>query len=422
MKKCVFFVLMACLLASPSFANDLGRSFGMGGAFIAVADDPTAIFYNPAGLSQLKVAEVGGSGRTDASILSNKFKEFFGVPSFSTDGTNNATNADFSGITYPFLSSANPLVLGFARGNSSLIDVSGTGKFPSGFLGYADAKTSWADRTQSLAVAAGYEVLPSFSLGLSVIRSFNTKYLDLFLIDTTLVNASFSFLKFDGTADRYSVLLGGLYKLSDAAAIGATVNVPSEANRVVYSSLPVSPPLGGQYVEYSYPDRIPIVAGIGFSYKPVPLLLFALDVKSSAAMSYDAKPKFDWGYGSKMRVNFDSYAEIHAGCEYTFDLGGGAGVPVRVGWASVPSHLTAEPFDVVSGFGSFLVFTEHSTRIDSNLLSISCGYKKEDFSIDLGLQSVNVNTTIKADSTGGSTVVKNSTNILSVLLSVGASF
>ena len=55
-------ILSFLLLASPCLGYDnLGnsaRATGMGNAFVGLADDPSAIFYNPAGLSQLKAWHV----------------------------------------------------------------------------------------------------------------------------------------------------------------------------------------------------------------------------------------------------------------------------------------------------------------------------------------------------------------------------
>ncbi|MCP4251711.1 MAG: hypothetical protein GY778_32145, partial [bacterium] len=46
-----------------SFSNPGARSMGFGGAFVALADDATAAFANPAGLVQLVKSEVSVEGR-----------------------------------------------------------------------------------------------------------------------------------------------------------------------------------------------------------------------------------------------------------------------------------------------------------------------------------------------------------------------
>src|SRR5207247_5469870 len=43
--------------------NPGGKSLAMGGAFVSLADDPTAAFANPAGLAQLGSWELGVSGK-----------------------------------------------------------------------------------------------------------------------------------------------------------------------------------------------------------------------------------------------------------------------------------------------------------------------------------------------------------------------
>jgi long-chain fatty acid transport protein len=50
----IFSYLFSCLTAGTMFVQPGDRATGMGGAFTAVADDATAIYYNPAGLTQLE--------------------------------------------------------------------------------------------------------------------------------------------------------------------------------------------------------------------------------------------------------------------------------------------------------------------------------------------------------------------------------
>lgn len=69
MKFKVLFIIFCILyfaFCSGSYAafEDLGvgaRAMGMGGAFVGVSDDASALFYNPAGITQLKRPEVTGT-------------------------------------------------------------------------------------------------------------------------------------------------------------------------------------------------------------------------------------------------------------------------------------------------------------------------------------------------------------------------
>jgi hypothetical protein len=56
MRRLAGFMILACLVATPAGAQQVfesvgSRALGMGGAFVAVADDGTATFWNPAGVA-----------------------------------------------------------------------------------------------------------------------------------------------------------------------------------------------------------------------------------------------------------------------------------------------------------------------------------------------------------------------------------
>ena len=81
MKKLLLSLCFLAFFLAPVMADDLGdtlikqgvgvRSAGMGGAFSAVADDASAVFYNPAGLADPGVAYTSGS--MDSNQQFNQF-------------------------------------------------------------------------------------------------------------------------------------------------------------------------------------------------------------------------------------------------------------------------------------------------------------------------------------------------------------
>lgn len=66
--KLLLLASIACLVATSAFASGFAlfeqgaKATGMGGAFAATADDPSAIFYNVAGIAQLRRTEVSTGG------------------------------------------------------------------------------------------------------------------------------------------------------------------------------------------------------------------------------------------------------------------------------------------------------------------------------------------------------------------------
>jgi hypothetical protein len=84
------------------------RAFGMGGAFLARADDATAASWNPAGLSYLRQPEfsiVGSWGSLDSEVIAAMESDGFVV--LQDDSSSGAT-PDFASVTYPFQVHARP--------------------------------------------------------------------------------------------------------------------------------------------------------------------------------------------------------------------------------------------------------------------------------------------------------------------------
>ncbi|MCI5072666.1 TonB-dependent receptor [bacterium] len=100
-KRTVLTLVSLCTIfcLSPAFATGLSKSvnvgpkaIGMGGAFVGIADDATAIYHNPAGITQLEGHHffIGADSlitnldyTPDGSSTESAEKEFLPVPSFS---------------------------------------------------------------------------------------------------------------------------------------------------------------------------------------------------------------------------------------------------------------------------------------------------------------------------------------------------
>jgi len=106
---CLFFFLGAASAANllepietPSSVNPVGsgaRALGMGGAFIAVADDATAASWNPGGLIQLESPEVSVVGAMFHRIEDNDFNT---NPEASGRQTLSKDNLNYLSLAFPF--------------------------------------------------------------------------------------------------------------------------------------------------------------------------------------------------------------------------------------------------------------------------------------------------------------------------------
>ena len=166
-----------------SFSNPGARSLGLGGAFVALADDATAAFANPAGLVQLIRPEISAEGRHwSFSTPYTAGGRYEGVPTGlgldTHDGVRIATsNESVSGLSY--------LSFVYPKGRWSLAvyrhqlakyraRTETQGLFHLDDTGMYDARQidrRWATDLDivSYGVAGGFRVSDRFSLGLGIV-------------------------------------------------------------------------------------------------------------------------------------------------------------------------------------------------------------------------------------------------------------
>src|SRR5215471_882181 len=90
-----------------NFANPGARSLGMGGAFLGLADDATAAYTNPAGLTQLLEPEISVEGRHTSYSVPYLAGGSYTVDPLNTSGLKSAdansstNNLSFMSVSFP---------------------------------------------------------------------------------------------------------------------------------------------------------------------------------------------------------------------------------------------------------------------------------------------------------------------------------
>ncbi|MFH2033632.1 MAG: hypothetical protein ABIJ26_02880 [Candidatus Margulisiibacteriota bacterium] len=172
MKK-VCIVLLVMLLSVPAFAVS-PRAISMGGAFVGVADDSDAVFYNPAGLGNLGRHELQGS---------------YGVP--YTDTTDMTFAGAFKSRYGTFAAGYDALAVQYKYVSSDPI-------FPSGNATYT---------VGDMILAYGYPVADWVSLGVKAHRMFEQ-------MTGILGNADYQ---------AYGLDFGVLFRPAENAGIGVAI-------------------------------------------------------------------------------------------------------------------------------------------------------------------------------------------------------
>ena len=150
------------------------RGLGMGGAFIAVADDGTAASFNPAGLAQLRRSEIALVGFTSA--LESELRL---GPTLSADNQRHSA-PDFFGVAVPFDAGGRNLTVQLSYQRA--VDLFGGGRaafgelvqledlgFPLSGQGIvnADVQPSQSGAFHTGSLSAGFQATSRLSLGAS---------------------------------------------------------------------------------------------------------------------------------------------------------------------------------------------------------------------------------------------------------------
>lgn len=295
---CGIIVPVACVFAGAYEFGGLGpRAAGMGGAFMAVADDWTAPYWNPAGLTQtegnglgaefliprIKIVDGNSIANLEAADMSveqgDVFVNIYGylVEPSSFDET------EVTGTFYqPFIGGFFDLY-GFKIGTGFYIPVGNWVDWEDNVLDITNAEinatyyTSMHLKTGNFSVAK--EIVPelSFGVGLNLLYIKN-EYEATKSYTTTAMPSDYDFLhKMEGSGWGFEVVFGLLYKPLPVLNIGAVYRTGSNINldgRGEYSHT-LAPP--AETSNYNMEFHHPATYGIGLAYRLLPNLLISTD-------------------------------------------------------------------------------------------------------------------------------------------------
>jgi len=350
------------------------RAMGMGGAFIAVADDATAASWNPAGLDQLT--------RPEISLVVNRFSRTFHTyqdetlrlepPSsgesallrYDDEGSADASNINFFSATYPLEVRAHRFVVQFSYNR---------------LLHFTDSEELWQQQNILSAPPDGpfstqeYSLLSSadggidaytFSLGTTVARGVrigaSLNYLKVEARDITITDASTAVPPTDGSVYQqfftqvenfnyefsgFTFDFGILWKAHEMLQVGAVYHSGFSRDDFDYrysikefaqssdgSSTTLDFDAAGQG-EIHWPNGY----GFGAAFKPITPFTVALDYSrsnwSDGRATVTSGNTFDRQYplllpGSRQH----DIGSLRVGAEYVFTTADRLAIPLRGGF------------------------------------------------------------------------------------------
>jgi hypothetical protein len=305
------------------------RAEGLGGAFIGLADDATAVLWNPGGLTQLE--------KMEASVVARSSSQKVDAGGSSSTSSNFALN--FASFALPMKMGESNVV--FALAFQRQLDMNE--KLDLSAFSYTAELTGGVN---TITPAAAIRLSPLLSVGLAA-----NIWSGSYTFKQTLSGSTSSA---DITLSGFNMVIGGMLDLS-----GLQKPVPLKIGVSVKTPFSLKSESGGT----SGTDDMPLMLGFGASYQASDNLVFAADYETRAYK----KPISDSDKGLD---------QIRVGGEYLIVLKSSV-IPIRLGFHTVPTTLA----DVDASGNST------SNQVNGTGFSVGTGYIAGKFAIDVSYTS-----------------------------------
>ncbi|MDA3813440.1 MAG: hypothetical protein PF570_04220 [Candidatus Cloacimonetes bacterium] len=364
-----------------NFTGVGARAAGMGGAFIGVADDATAISWNPAGLTQLDKPEASIVGRG----LTERYEVDFDYAAETYDDEHGILNF-LSGV-YPFEFSGRQFVA--ALGVQRQLDL--YSYFHEEFYEESGVDTveylneTFSDGgTSTITIGFANRLASIFSLGVAANLWVGEAYFE----SNNMVDEHFTDYdyyrdyhdKSDWTFSSINFVVGAMFDLNYSnnpipLKIGLVAKTPfdlsvdeeftleeySDSNSVIYDPDPVES-------SNSYTLGMPLMFGIGVSYRFGDNLTLSVDMESRKFSETTLKEDYEELTGNDEEMENLDLNQLRFGAEYLFiNIWDFAVIPLRIGGRSLPTLFTDINEKQVEGaafsVGSGLITDQYSLDI-----------------------------------------------------------
>ena len=287
-------------------AYDFGvgaRAMGMGGAHMAVAEDASAMYYNPAGLALIRRIELSAAfSHQDDEIDVDYRGELMESPLSSTKLHQIA-------LAYPVPTYRGSFVLGFAYHRTVSLD---RDYFRSGpDAGGGREVESITDRggLGMYSIAAAFDASPHISIGASLSLLGGSSDTDYFISWTEDGGGEYSYAS-ESDIDGVTGSVGLLYKFEPTGRLGLAVNFPRKMS------------LDGTFedaeVLETFKDdlTLPFSLSGGAAFTP-PNFVFALDLKFTdwSQIDYEGPIRVFDQVGRRIAV-YKTTTQVRAGAEF----------------------------------------------------------------------------------------------------------
>ncbi|MBU3057490.1 OmpP1/FadL family transporter [Pseudomonas indica] len=370
-----------------NFANPGARSLSMGGAFVALADDATAAYANPAGLTQLSRRELSVEGRYNRystphlSDVEESTDGSFETTSFHDEARSSTSGASFLSAVFPFEHATVALYRHELMNFKTRFDYQPENAFLFPFHSRAELKDV------AYGASVGWAVGERLRLGAGIawhdfeLDSLTTRDAD---------NGVTTRQRQNGSDHGFGYTLGLRYLITDDLSLGMVYRRSPRFHYKVSASTDEANPGGEQvaFVNKQSDFDIPDVLGVGVSYRITPAFTLNFDVNRvrysqltdniSSRFAPEGADQTEDGDPALLKLRDGT--EVRFGGEYVF-IDMPVPLSLRAGVWRDPEHTLHyrgdDPFD-----GNAEVFSARTG--DQTHYTFGLGLAFEQFSVDFG--------------------------------------
>ena len=367
----IFLFITSSLLAGSFQAPSIGaRATGMAGAYVAVTDDPLALYWNPAGLSMIegKILSIGNTSVKGYARYETVKNALFSIP----EGEEEKNKLPWQLIPHAAFGMNLSEKCSFGVGNFTPYGLNQVWKEDAEYKYNSIRSEIWLNTIQ---IGASYKLNENFSIGGSLGEGFakmNAKQMVMLFTPSPTQ----SFAKVNAESHGMEGSLGFLWQATENVSVGGAWH--SASRQYLKGKVDFSPQTGDSFqTDMRMKFTFPQYASLGLAYKGFEnwLLSFQVDwtdwsemgtlvehldkpVPLGSPVAVDTvKIKRDWK---------DTYA-YRVGAEYKLN----ERLSLRCGYMWDPSPVPEETLDP-------LMFD-----VSLNRYSVGLGYKVDNWSIDI---------------------------------------
>ncbi|MCK5740694.1 MAG: outer membrane protein transport protein, partial [Chlorobi bacterium] len=331
--KIIVTIILFAMMSASSFANGLSlnsigpKALGMGGAMIGLADDYTAVYWNPAGITQLENAQIGVFG---TAILPTATYKYAAAGIDATSMSNQYISPSIMGYV-PLLKG--DLTIGVSMFVPAGLGIEWAGADLKNFSGQSQTEFKWSNEIGVINISPviAYKFNEKFSVGAALNIHYGMfdmhRPMDLMngaapgqdgFMDTQYEESS--------TGMGYGVSLGALFKATDYLSVGVsfktknTLSMTGDANNPLMAAMGLSADS-----EFERDLSWPMWVGGGIAVKPMDKLTVTLDAQWSQwseSMESIVTTYNDWvmqdgnAVVETMHMNWEDALQLRFGVQY----------------------------------------------------------------------------------------------------------